>query len=334
MADYRLISTWRLEAPLQRVYDAVSDSLRWPQWWPGADRVEQTADGDDNGIGCLRHYVWKGRLPYRLSFTACVTRIEPPRLLEATVNGDLEGVGRWTFSENGGVTTVRHEWYVRTTRGWMNAVAPLSRALFENNHHALMREGARRLALLLGARLIAADSTAPHRARTDAPGDQGEDAPVSRTGAAVAGLVAGIVATAVQMMLWWSASYSPVGMLLRDARLAAAIVLGRSVLPPPASFDWAVMLAASAVHLALSIAYGLLLAPLVARIAAWPAVLAGSAFGLLLYAINMYGFTLLFPWFEASRDWITAVAHVAFGASGAVACKLWKPLVVRVYAAR
>lgn len=337
MANYHLVSTWRLEAPLQRVFDAVSDSLRWPQWWPGADGVEQTADGDRDGIGCMRRYVWKGRLPYRLGFTACATRIEPPRLLEADISGDLEGIGRWTFAEDGGITTVRHEWQVRTTRRWMNAAAPVSRPLFENNHHALMREGARRLALLLGARLLEADSSALPPHQPDLPRRVGgkmtrpcmPERAIGPLGGAVAGLAAGTVATAVQMLLWWSASYPPLGMLLRDARLAAAIVLGPSVLPPPVSFDWSVLLAASAIHFVLSIAYGLLLMRLVARLAPWPAMLAGTAFGLLLYVVNMYGFTLLFPWFDASRDWITAVAHAAFGATGAAVCTWWGKLVAR-----
>jgi hypothetical protein len=39
----------------------------------------------------------------------------------------------------------------------------------------------------------------------------------------------------------------------------------------------------------------------------------GTAFGLALYAINMYGFTLFFPWFTLVRDWITAATHAVFG---------------------
>jgi hypothetical protein len=27
----------------------------------------------------------------------------------------------------------------------------------------------------------------------------------------------------------------------------------------------------------------------------------------------MYGFTTVFPWFEATRDWITIVTHMVFG---------------------
>jgi len=33
----------------------------------------------------------------------------------------------------------------------------------------------------------------------------------------------------------------------------------------------------------------------------------------------MYGFTLVYPWFEQARDWITVVAHVVFGVVAAAA---------------
>ncbi|RZI40770.1 sodium:proline symporter [Herbaspirillum sp. HC18] len=139
--------------------------------------------------------------------------------------------------------------------------------------------------------------------------------------AAIAGIAAGAAATLVQLGLWWAASLPALDMLLRDARLAAAIVMGRGVLPPPASFDWTVMLVATLVHFALSAAYGLLLAPLIAGAKPFIAVMIGLLFGLILFGTNMYAFTLLFPWFEASRDWITAATHAAFGVIIAVTYK-------------
>jgi hypothetical protein len=41
-----------------------------------------------------------------------------------------------------------------------------------------------------------------------------------------------------------------------------------------------------------------------------------------LYAINMYGFTAIFPWFAASRDKITLTAHIAFGVVAAGAYRI------------
>ena len=77
--------------------------------------------------------------------------------------------------------------------------------------------------------------------------------------AALAGIAAGVVATLAQIALWWLSSEPLPAILLRDARLTAAIIMGREVLPPPATFDWSVTLIATLVHFALSIAYGLAL---------------------------------------------------------------------------
>jgi hypothetical protein len=111
-------------------------------------------------------------------------------------------------------------------------------------------------------------------------------------------------------------------MLFRDARLTAAIVIGRQVLPPPATFDWSIMLVATLVHFSLSTAYGLTLSVIISRLSTSLSFLVGATFGLFLYAINMYGFTFVFPWFAAARDWITAATHVVFGVVAAVVYKI------------
>lgn len=81
-------------------------------------------------------------------------------LLEANASGDLEGVGRWLFSQHGAITTVRYEWQVRTTKAWMNLLAPIARFVFRKNHDALMQNGAEGLAALLEARLVAVSHVA------------------------------------------------------------------------------------------------------------------------------------------------------------------------------
>lgn len=328
MSAYRLLTIWRIKAPLQDVFDLVSDSLRWPEWWPGAERVEELRTADADGTQGVRQYTWQGSLPYQLRFCACTVRVEAPCLLEAAISGDLEGAGRWAFRHEGDVTTVSHEWQVRTTKFWMNLAAPLARQLFTKNHGRLMTQGAHALAFRLQGQLLEARTTelpAPPGRALAVPSndDPAHDSVDWMTGVA-AGIAAGIVATGVQILLWWSAGYPPWEMLLRDARLAAAIVMGRGVLPPPATFDWQAMLAASAVHFALSAIYGLIVAPLVTRLRPLSSALAGITFGLSLYVINMYGFTMVFPWFVASRDWITALAHAAFGATAALWYCYWR----------
>ena len=114
-------------------------------------------------------------------------------------------------------------------------------------------------------------------------------------------------------MLWSVFTDALPEILFRDARFAAAIVMGPGVLSSASAFDWQVMLVATLVHFALSVVYGLILSRLIWRLRVLPSLLAGAAFGLFLYAINMHGFTTVFPWFEATRDWITVAVHVAFG---------------------
>lgn len=96
-------------------------------------------------------------MPYSVTFEAEVVRTERPGLVEATVTGDLEGIGKWRLLEQDGITAVLHEWRVRTTKRWMNVVAPIARPIFEVNHDAVMRGGAEGIAAHLGCRLLAFD---------------------------------------------------------------------------------------------------------------------------------------------------------------------------------
>lgn len=108
------------------------------------------------------------------------------------------------------------------------------------------------------------------------------------------------------------------------ARMIAAMVLGRGVLPPPASFDLAVVLTALVVDIALAIIYALVLAAIIRRWSLAASAAGGAVFGLVLYVINFYGFTALFPWFEMGRNGVTIFTHVVFSLIAAVAYKRWQ----------
>ena len=162
MPSYSFLTTWLLEAERERVWDAIWESERWPEWWRGVESAERLADGDADGIGQVGAYVWRSFLPYPVRFEITTTRVERPRLLEGTARGELEGVGRWRLFEHAAgdmpaVTAVVYEWDVATTKAWMNLLAPVARPVFKWNHDWVMRHGGTGLAGLLRARLIAAD---------------------------------------------------------------------------------------------------------------------------------------------------------------------------------
>jgi hypothetical protein len=157
LADYRFLTTWLLEADRERVWDAIYDSERWPEWWRGVEEAEKLVEGDEQGVGQRGRYVWKAKLPYRVNFEILTTRVEAPHLLEGDADGELAGIGRWRLFEQGAVTAVIYEWNVHTTRSWMNALAPLARPIFAANHDYVMRNGGEGIAKLLGGRLLAMD---------------------------------------------------------------------------------------------------------------------------------------------------------------------------------
>lgn len=158
MASYSFLTIWKLDAPIEAVWNAIADAARYPEWWKYVASVERISPGDERGVGVVGRTTWRTALPYTLSFEGRITRVEPPHLLEGVTTGELEGTGRWELSEDANGTTVRYTWKVRTTRPWMNLVAPLLRPAFVWNHDVLMTEGGEALARLLGARLLQNES--------------------------------------------------------------------------------------------------------------------------------------------------------------------------------
>jgi uncharacterized protein YndB with AHSA1/START domain len=154
MASYSFLTTWIVDAPREEVWDAIHGIERWPEWWSGVRRVEKLEPGDESGIGAVYRQEWRSVIPYPVRFDTRITRIERPHLIEAEADGELAGTGRWRFF-GGRETAVTYEWNVRTTRAWMNLVAPVARPAFRWNHNVVMHRGGEGLADLLGAKLLA-----------------------------------------------------------------------------------------------------------------------------------------------------------------------------------
>jgi uncharacterized protein YndB with AHSA1/START domain len=157
MAEYRFLTTWLLDAPRERVWEAIHDQKAWPSWWRGVEEVIELEPGDADGLGSFSRLTWRSFIPYDLVFEARTTRVERPHLLEGQVDGELAGIGRWRLFEHDGATAVLYEWNVRTTRAWMNLLAPIARPIFAWNHDWVMARGGEGIARRLGCELLAGD---------------------------------------------------------------------------------------------------------------------------------------------------------------------------------
>lgn len=124
------------------------------------------------------------------------------------------------------------------------------------------------------------------------------------------GIIAGLAFMMLEMMM--------VPAFLGDSawappRMIAAIIMGRDVLPPPATFNFGILMAAMVVHFPLSIFYTFVLSLFISNRSTAAAITIGGIFGLALYLVNFYGFTAIFPWFEMARNWVSIFAHIMFG---------------------
>jgi carbon monoxide dehydrogenase subunit G len=154
MKQFALTTHWHLDAPIDRVWDALAKPDDWPRWWRYVRAVTEIEKGDAQGVGSLRRYTWSSRLPYSLSFQMRTISMRRPTGMEGIASGDLDGRGHWRLEAQGDTTRVRYDWTVEVGKRWMQAFAPLLAPVFAWNHNQVMREGGRGLARHLGVALL------------------------------------------------------------------------------------------------------------------------------------------------------------------------------------
>jgi uncharacterized protein YndB with AHSA1/START domain len=150
LQQFNLVTEWRLEVPVDRVWAELMRPDDWPQWWRAVKRVETLAEGDARGIGAIRRLTWVSALPYELTFEMRATRVEPMTVIEGRASGELDGTGRWTLTPDGNGTLVRYDWQIEVSKPWMRTLAPLLRPAFAWNHNVVIVWGYRGLRQRLG----------------------------------------------------------------------------------------------------------------------------------------------------------------------------------------
>lgn len=155
MEYYEFTTVWRFDAPAEQVWNEIEQSENWSKWWRGVLQVEELKAGNADGIGKTLRTTWKSALPYKLIFDSEVVRIEKLKIIEIRAFGELEGEGIWRFTaENESQTLVQYDWRVKTTKPWMNVLAPIAKPFFKWNHDTIMNWGGEGLANKLSCKLL------------------------------------------------------------------------------------------------------------------------------------------------------------------------------------
>jgi len=150
---YAYVTHWRLDAPPEAVWQALTQVDEWPQWWPYVRSVELLRRGrEPDGVGALRRIAWGSRLPYGFTLDVECVESDAPRRLRGRSSGALEGEGLWELWPDGVGTVVRYTWRLDLNTAWMRLVAPLMAPVFRLNHEGVMRGGGQGLARWLAAK--------------------------------------------------------------------------------------------------------------------------------------------------------------------------------------
>ncbi len=143
--DYHFFTTWRLQATLQEVVEAMSDPTELARWWPSVYLgVTEIEPGDEHGIGKTFVLHTKGWLPYTLRWQMRVADLREGQLT-ITASGDFTGRGIWTAREAPPWTVLTYDWKIRANKPLLQNLSWALKPIFAANHRWAMAQGERSL---------------------------------------------------------------------------------------------------------------------------------------------------------------------------------------------
>ena len=131
--DYR--GSFRLDATPTRVWEAIEHGERFEGWW--AWLREFRFEGPGLQDGTVLHGVVEPPVPYRMRVSVVLDHCVRPRLIEATVHGDLEGHARISFEADGtdgSATLAQVAWSIEMKQRAMRLAARIAHPLLRWGH--------------------------------------------------------------------------------------------------------------------------------------------------------------------------------------------------------
>ena len=152
-SDYEFLTEWRVPGTIAEVREVLSDAEALPRWWPAVYlAIRPLAQGAPDGVGREVDLHTKGWLPYTLRWTLRITEPITDEGFALEARGDLNGVGRWTFAQDGPEVVITYDWRVSAAKPLLQRLSWLLRPAFAANHVWAMRRGEESLRLELRRR--------------------------------------------------------------------------------------------------------------------------------------------------------------------------------------
>ncbi len=150
--EYRFLTRWQFDAPIERVWAVITDMERYPEWWPGVRKATLLGSDRTLHVGQVTELAVRGSLPYTLHFRTEVVEFTAPERMMLRSTGELTGRGEWNLTPVESGTVVTYLWEVSLAKPGFGLLARLPgvRRLLASNHDRVMAQGHINLCRLLG----------------------------------------------------------------------------------------------------------------------------------------------------------------------------------------
>ena len=152
-SDYHFVTVWRVPGTIAEVKAVLSDGRTLPRWWPSVYlEVVPRVDGDADRLGSVTDLHTTGWLPYTLRWRLTITEPMTDSGFALSGAGDLNGMGRWTFVQDGPEVQISYDWRVSAGKPLLRRLGWLLKPAFAANHRWAMVRGEESLRLELRRR--------------------------------------------------------------------------------------------------------------------------------------------------------------------------------------
>jgi hypothetical protein len=165
--QYEFVTRWRVEATCEEVFRILENTTSLVRWWPSVWlKVEQLKPADASGVNSVYRLTSKGWLPYILAWTMTTTEKTPPTRLGLTADGDFQGTGLWTLTQDSNFTNIVYTWTIVADKPLLKYLSFLFKPVLRANHNWAMRKGLESLKLEIARNRATTEET---RAAIPAP---------------------------------------------------------------------------------------------------------------------------------------------------------------------
>jgi carbon monoxide dehydrogenase subunit G len=145
--SFRYDRTFEFAVGRDVLWDALTDTARFPEWWPWLRSFE--LDGASTlppgtttlAPGTVATCAIKAPLPYTLDFQVHVEQVDAGNSIDTHVSGDLRGPARLEIASSAAASTARLTWAVELEVPMLSAASLVARPVLVWAHDHVVSSG-------------------------------------------------------------------------------------------------------------------------------------------------------------------------------------------------